>query len=136
MVRLTEMIADREGFGDLLAEGAYRMSEHYGHTEYFMGVKKQEFPSYDGRALQGMALGYATQPRGACHIRGELQDLDLYGQVGWRVTARPGHGGGRPLELGGQARSGGRRAGLVLHDRLLRRVQLRLVHGLPRGPDA
>ena len=86
MVKLTEMIAHREGFGDLLAEGAYRMSEHYGHTEYFMGVKKQEFPSYDGRALQGMALGYATQPRGACHIRGELQDLDLYGQLGWRVT--------------------------------------------------
>jgi aldehyde:ferredoxin oxidoreductase len=86
MVRLAEMIAKREGFGDLLAEGAYRMSEHYGHIEYFMGVKKQEFPSYDGRGLQGMALGYATQPRGACHIRGELQDLDLYGQVGWRVT--------------------------------------------------
>ncbi len=86
MVRLAEMIAAREGFGDLLAEGAYRMTEHYGHTEYFMGVKKQEFPSYDGRGLQGMALGYATQPRGACHIRGELQDLDLYGQLGWRVT--------------------------------------------------
>lgn len=86
MVRLTEMIARRQGFGDLLAEGGYRMSAHYGHPEYFMGVKKQEFPSYDGRALQGMALGYATQPRGACHIRGELQDLDLYGQVGWRVT--------------------------------------------------
>jgi aldehyde:ferredoxin oxidoreductase len=86
MVRLTEMIANREGFGDLLAEGAWRMCEHYGHTEYFMGVKKQEFPSYDGRALQGMALGYATQPRGACHIRGELQDLDLYAQVGWRIT--------------------------------------------------
>ena len=86
MVRLAEMIAAREGFGDLLAEGAYRMCEHYGHTEYFMGVKKQEFPSYDGRGLQGMALGYATQPRGACHIRGELQDLDLYGQLGWRVT--------------------------------------------------
>ncbi len=90
MVRLTQMIADREGFGDLLAEGAWRMTEHYGHTEYFMGVKKQEFPSYDGRALQGMALGYATQPRGACHIRGELQDLDLYGQVGWRVTTDRG----------------------------------------------
>ncbi len=86
MVKLTEMIARRQGFGDLLAEGGYRMSERYGHPEYFMGVKKQEFPSYDGRALQGMALGYATQPRGACHIRGELQDLDLYGQVGWRVT--------------------------------------------------
>jgi aldehyde:ferredoxin oxidoreductase len=86
LVKLTEMIAKREGFGDVLAEGAYRMAEKYGTTEYFMGVKKQEFPSYDGRALQGMALGYATQPRGACHIRGEVQDLDLYHQVGWRIT--------------------------------------------------
>ena len=130
------MIADREGFGDLLAEGAYRMSEHYGHTEYFMGVKKQEFPSYDGRALQGMALGYATQPRGACHIRGELQDLDLYGQVGWRVTTDRGMDAVDPLKLGGQAGAGGGRTGLVLPHRLVRRVQLRLVHGLPRGPDA
>ncbi len=86
MVKLVEMIARREGFGDVLAEGSYRMAEKYGHTEYFMGVKKQEFPSYDGRALQGMGLGYATQPRGACHIRGELQDLDLYGVVQWKLT--------------------------------------------------
>ncbi|MFH0915736.1 MAG: aldehyde ferredoxin oxidoreductase family protein [bacterium] len=86
MVKLVEMIAKREGFGDVLAEGSYRMADKYGHTEYFMGVKKQEFPSYDGRALQGMGLGYATQPRGACHIRGEVQDLDLYGVVQWRVT--------------------------------------------------
>ncbi len=86
MVKLTEMMAKREGFGDLLAEGSYRMAEHYGNTEYFMGVKKQEFPAYDGRSLQGMGLGYATQPRGACHIRGEAQDLDLYGVVVWRLT--------------------------------------------------
>jgi len=86
MVRLTEMIAKREGFGNTLAEGSYRMAELYGTTQYFMGVKKQEFAAYDGRGLQGMALGYATQPRGACHIRGEVQDLDLYGVVAWRVT--------------------------------------------------
>ncbi len=86
MVKLTEMIAKREGFGDVLAEGSYRMGEKYGTTEYFMGVKKQEFPSYDGRGLQGMGLGFATGPRGACHIRGEAQDLDLYGVMDWRIT--------------------------------------------------
>lgn len=90
VVKLTEMIAKREGFGDLLAEGSYRMGEKYGTTEYFMGVKKQEFPSYDARGLQGMALGYATGPRGACHIRGEAQDLDLYGVMNWRLTADRG----------------------------------------------
>jgi aldehyde:ferredoxin oxidoreductase len=86
LVELTEKTALREGFGDVLADGACRMAEKYGHPEFFMGVKKQEFPSYDPRALQGMALGYATQPRGACHIRGEVQDLTLYGVMTWRVT--------------------------------------------------
>lgn len=86
LVELTEKTVLREGFGDILAEGAYRLAEKYGHPEFFMGVKKQEFPSYDARALQGMALGFATQPRGACHIRGEVQDLSLYGVMHWRIT--------------------------------------------------
>jgi aldehyde:ferredoxin oxidoreductase len=86
LVEMTEKIALREGFGDVLAEGGYRLAEKYGHPELFMGVKKQEFPSYESRALQGMALGFATQSRGACHIRGEVQDLDLYGVTAWRVT--------------------------------------------------
>jgi aldehyde:ferredoxin oxidoreductase len=37
-----------------------------------------------------MGLGYATGPRGACHIRGEAQDLDLYGVMNWRLTADRG----------------------------------------------
>ncbi len=90
IVKLTEMMANREGFGDVLAEGSYRLAEKYGHPECFMGVKKQDFASYDGRALQGMGLGYATQPRGACHIRGEVQDLDLYGVCVWKLTSDRG----------------------------------------------
>jgi len=86
MVRLTQMIADRDGFGDLLAEGGYRMAEHYGHPEYSMGVKKQEFASYECRAIQSMALAYATEPRGACHIRGEAQDYAIYSVVHWHIT--------------------------------------------------
>ena len=34
-----------------------------------MVVKGQEFPGYDPRAMQGMALGYATSNRGACHLK-------------------------------------------------------------------
>lgn len=86
MVKLTEMIAKREGIGDLLAEGSHRLGEHYGTTEYFMGVKKQEFSAYDSRGLQGMALGFATQPRGACHIRGEVHNLDIFEVTCWRIT--------------------------------------------------
>jgi aldehyde:ferredoxin oxidoreductase len=34
-----------------------------------MTVKKQEFPAYDPRGIQGMGLTYATSNRGACHLR-------------------------------------------------------------------
>jgi len=66
-----ELMAYRRGkFGNLLAEGGYRLAEHYGHPELFMGVKKQDFAAYDPRGAKGMGLGYATSNRGACHLRG------------------------------------------------------------------
>jgi aldehyde:ferredoxin oxidoreductase len=70
VIRCLEMMAYREGkFGDLLAEGGYRLAEHYGHAELFMGSKKQDFAAYDPRGAKGMGLGYATSNRGACHER-------------------------------------------------------------------
>jgi aldehyde:ferredoxin oxidoreductase len=44
-----------------------------------MSVKKQEFASYEPRALQDVALTYATTNRGACHIRAEVHDISLWG---------------------------------------------------------
>jgi len=35
-----------------------------------MSSKGQEFPAYDGRAIQGIGLAYATSNRGGCHLRG------------------------------------------------------------------
>jgi aldehyde:ferredoxin oxidoreductase len=69
VVALCEATAYRRGFGDALAEGSKRLGDRFGHPEVFMGVKGQEFPAYDPRALQGMGLGYATCNRGACHLR-------------------------------------------------------------------
>jgi len=86
MVNLINKIAHREGFGDILAEGSYRLAEKYGHPELSMSTKKQEFPCYDPRGLQGMAIQYATQSRGGDHIRGEEQDIDLYGVYNWRIV--------------------------------------------------
>jgi len=79
MVKLVEMAAKREGFGDILAEGSYRMAEKFGHPEYSMTSKKQEFPSYDPRGGQGFALAYATSNRGGCHIRQEVHCLEFFG---------------------------------------------------------
>jgi aldehyde:ferredoxin oxidoreductase len=72
MVEMIRNIGYREGFGDALAEGSYRLAEKFGHSEYSMSVKKQEFPAYDGRGVQGMGLQYATSNRGACHVRGYM----------------------------------------------------------------
>jgi aldehyde:ferredoxin oxidoreductase len=65
MVEMVRAIGYREGFGDALAEGSYRLAEKFGDPEYSMSVKKQEFPAYDGRGVQGMGLQYATSNRGA-----------------------------------------------------------------------
>lgn len=71
VVKLVQMMGEREGIiGNLLAEGSYRLAEHYGHPELSMSVKKQEIPAYDPRAMKGIGLNYATSNRGACHVRG------------------------------------------------------------------
>jgi aldehyde:ferredoxin oxidoreductase len=56
------------------------MGEKFGHPEVFMGVKGQEFPAYDPRALQGMGLGYATSNRGACHLRAYTVSAEVVGE--------------------------------------------------------
>ena len=79
LVWLIEEMGRRRGFGELAAQGGYRIAERYGHPELFMGSKKQAFPAYDGRGAQGMALGYATSNRGACHLRGYTISVEVFG---------------------------------------------------------
>jgi len=79
LVTMTEKTAFRDGFGDVLAEGSKRMGAKLGHPEVFMGVKGQEFPAYDPRAIQGMGLGYATSNRGACHLRAYTVAAEIVG---------------------------------------------------------
>jgi aldehyde:ferredoxin oxidoreductase len=79
LVALTEQTARRRGFGSEIAEGSKRLGERLGHPEVFMGVKGQEFPAYDPRALQGMGLGYATCNRGACHLRAYTVAAEVVG---------------------------------------------------------
>ncbi|MFP6731420.1 MAG: aldehyde ferredoxin oxidoreductase family protein [Alphaproteobacteria bacterium] len=69
LASMVQLTAKGEGFGIDIGLGAKRLGEKYGHPEVFMGVKGQEFAGYDGRAMPGMALAYATSNRGACHLR-------------------------------------------------------------------
>lgn len=79
MVKMVEMIGNREGFGDQLAEGSYRLASRYGHPEFSMTCKKQEMPAYDPRGIQGIGLHYATSNRGGCHVRGYTISPEVLG---------------------------------------------------------
>ncbi len=79
IVELVRMIGMREGFGDQMADGSYRLAEKYGHPEYSMSVKKQEMPAYDPRGVQGIGLQYATSNRGGCHVRGYTISPEVLG---------------------------------------------------------
>src|SRR6266571_6127856 len=69
MLRLVEMTAAREGFGDRLAEGSWRLAEsiHPEATKAVYAVKRLELPAHSARALKGMSIGYATATRGGSH---------------------------------------------------------------------
>jgi aldehyde:ferredoxin oxidoreductase len=69
MLKLVEMTARREGFGDRLAEGAWRLAEsvHPEGTRLVYAVKRLELPAHSARALKGLSIGYATATRGGSH---------------------------------------------------------------------
>ena len=69
MVKLTEKIAKREGFGDILAEGSERAAKKIGRgTEaYLITFKGQEAPAHMPRVKRSLAVVYAANPFGADH---------------------------------------------------------------------
>jgi aldehyde:ferredoxin oxidoreductase len=69
LTKAVELVGKAEGFGVELGMGSARLCAKYGHPDLSMTVKKQEFPAYDPRGIQGMGLTYATSNRGACHLR-------------------------------------------------------------------
>ena len=79
VVKLAEWTARGEGFGKVIGLGSKRLCTKYGRPDLSMTVKGQEFPAYDGRGLQGMALQYATSNRGACHVRGYMVSPEVLG---------------------------------------------------------
>ena len=67
---IVELIAAREGIGDILAEGSKILACRFGHPDAAMHIKGMELPAYDPRGIPAQALGYMTSPTGACHLRG------------------------------------------------------------------
>ena len=67
VIQLVKQTARLEGFGKMLAQGALRLAEHFGVPERALHVRGLELAYHDPRGASGMALIYATSPRGACH---------------------------------------------------------------------
>jgi aldehyde:ferredoxin oxidoreductase len=72
MVRLTEMICRREGFGDVLAEGSRRAADRLGKgDDLLITVKGSEAPAHIPHAKRSLGLIYAVNPFGADHQSSE-----------------------------------------------------------------
>ena len=78
--KLLHLIPKREGFGKFLAEGAKALAKRFGDETLAVQVNGLEVPYHDPRGGSGMALVYATSPRGACHNQSNYYMVEL-GQV-------------------------------------------------------
>ena len=75
MIKLVQMIVDREGFGDILAEGSSRAAAKLGKgAEFLITAKGQEPPAHMPQLKSSLALMYAVNPFGSDH---ESSDHDL-----------------------------------------------------------
>ncbi|MHA1106945.1 MAG: aldehyde ferredoxin oxidoreductase family protein [Promethearchaeota archaeon] len=68
LLKILEMIGNREGLGDILAKGPAEASKILNIEELAIHSKGQSFPVYDPRGAKAMALTYATSPKGAHHM--------------------------------------------------------------------
>ena len=83
--QLIHMIARREGIGDLMANGSRAFGKAFGAEEEAVQVNGLEVAYHDPRGVSGMALSYATSPRGACHNQSDYFFVDwghTYDEIG------------------------------------------------------
>ncbi len=75
-IRLVEEVASGSEMGRLIGNGPDAVGAHFKHPRV-PTVKGQGMAAYDPRAIQGMAVTYATTPMGADHTAGWVVDQNL-----------------------------------------------------------
>jgi len=70
MLRMVEMIGEREGIGDILADGMLSAAEKIGKgaEDYAIHVKGMPVPFHEPRGKIGVGLGYAVSATGPDHM--------------------------------------------------------------------
>lgn len=73
VLQLVHKIGQREGFGDVLADGVQQAAKRIGGSaeQYAMHVKGLEVFQADPRGIKAYALGFAVASRGGDHLRSE-----------------------------------------------------------------
>jgi aldehyde:ferredoxin oxidoreductase len=94
-IQLVHRIAHREGIGALLATGTRSFARHFGAEDEAIQVNGLEIPYHDPRGASGMAVVYATSPRGACHNQSDYFLAEI-GQVETKIglSLHDRHAGG------------------------------------------
>ena len=92
IIELIYQIANREGFGAILAEGSKKAAEKLGKgLEYTVQVKGMDLIMADPRGLKGFGLGYAVASRGGDHLRSEpFIELSDDPEIGKRMFGESG----------------------------------------------
>jgi len=113
MVELVKKIGNREGFGDVLAEGTVRAAQRIGKGSefYAMQSKGLEFPAYEPRGLKATGFGYATSTIGGSHGNGSLA-FQEWGTPGSGAIDRFAEDGKAQIVIGNQ-NSAGLEVGIV-----------------------
>ncbi len=75
-IRLVEEVAEGTEMGRLIGNGPDAVGAHFNHPRV-PTVKGQGMSAYDPRAIQGMAVTYATTPMGMDHTAGWVVDQNL-----------------------------------------------------------
>jgi aldehyde:ferredoxin oxidoreductase len=101
IVAMTEKLAKREGFGNIIADGVKKAGERIGKNalEYAIHIQGQELPAHDPKLGIDWAIGYRMDATPARHTQGPGQ-----GPPGLPMTTfdrRSSEGRGEPYRIGG-----------------------------------
>ena len=72
-------LGNREGFGAIFSKGALKAAHkiHPDSVERVAHSKGMDFPAHDPRSCFSLATTYAVGTRGACHMRGVSEDVEM-----------------------------------------------------------
>jgi aldehyde:ferredoxin oxidoreductase len=75
-IAMVEEVAAGTEFGKIIGNGPAAVGKHFKHDRVPV-IKGQSMAAYDPRAIQGMAVTYATSPMGGDHTAGWVVDQNL-----------------------------------------------------------